>query len=75
MRFIIIPVSFRLRLRFGAAVVDEPDWRGEQSFYFSCKTVGRSARRRERLPERLPSSRFNNGNLSQNDKSAESFLL
>lgn len=54
-------------------MVDELDWRGEQSFYFSSKTVGRSTRRRERLPERLPLSRFNNGNLSQNDKSAESF--
>lgn len=75
MRFIMIAISFRLQLWFGATVVDELDWRGEQSFYFSSKTVGRSTRRRERLPERLPSSRFNNGNLSQNDKSAESFSL
>lgn len=73
LHFIIILISYWFPLQFGAAVVDKLDWRGEQSFYFSCKTVGRSSRRRERLTASLASSRFNNGKLPLNDKSVESF--
>lgn len=70
---IVIPISYRFPLQCGVAVVDKLDWRGERSFYFSCKTVGRSSRRRERLTASLASSRFNNGKLPLNDKSVESF--